>query len=305
MPRPAPDGRTLKSLRELQRLAGGAIMRPLSPADTMQETWIDGRPMEEVTTEFIKPNDRLTSFERIEIYNKQYWFRLLDILWDDYPGLRAVMGDQKFYQMTREYLERYPSRSFTLRNLGGRIEQFLRERPGLIAPRHELALDMARFEWAQVVAFDGPEKPVVGVDDLLGKDPAEVRLALQPYMSVMELAYPLDEFLISVKKGSSAMRSEASNAMEEGRKSRRTRKIPLPRRKKIHLVVHRYRLSLYYKRIDHAAYAALTALRDGESLADACERAIEVETKASVDWGVRLKGWFEIWTRLGWFCKWK
>ncbi len=220
MPRPAPDGKTLKSLRELQRLAGGAIMRPLTPDDTMQGVWTDGRPMADVTAEFIKPNDRLTSFERIEIYNKQYWFRLIDCLWDDYPGLRAVVGDERFNQICREYLDRYPSRSFTLRNLGGRIEQFLRERPDLTAPRPDLAIDMARFEWAQVVAFDGPAKPVVGVDDLLGKNPADVHLGLQPYMSVLELGYPLDEFLISVKRGSAALRSEASNAMEESRKTK-------------------------------------------------------------------------------------
>ncbi len=27
--------------------------------------------------DFIKPNDRLTSFERLEIYNRHYWFRVL------------------------------------------------------------------------------------------------------------------------------------------------------------------------------------------------------------------------------------
>ena len=59
----------------------------------MQKRWIDGRPMEEAAADFIKPNDRLSSFERLEIYNRQYWFRVLDCLWDDYPGLRAVLGN--------------------------------------------------------------------------------------------------------------------------------------------------------------------------------------------------------------------
>ena len=54
------------------------------------------------------------------------------------------------------YLARYPSNSYTLRDLGNRLERFLREEPQWAAPREELAIDMARFEWAQVVAFDGP-----------------------------------------------------------------------------------------------------------------------------------------------------
>ena len=46
--------------------------------------------MAEVAAEFIKPNDRLTSFERLEIYNRMYWFRLIDCVRDDCPGLRAA-----------------------------------------------------------------------------------------------------------------------------------------------------------------------------------------------------------------------
>ncbi len=86
---PAPRRRqTLGELKELQRLTFSAISRQLGPSNSMQRTWTDGRPTANVIAEFIKPNDRLTSLERIELYNKQYWFRLLDCLYDDFPGLR-------------------------------------------------------------------------------------------------------------------------------------------------------------------------------------------------------------------------
>src|SRR6516162_2919647 len=86
---------TLAELRQLQRLAGAVIMRQLSPQWRMQRKWVDNRDMGQVAAEFIKPNDRLSSFERIEIYNKQYWFRLIDIFYDDFPGLRAILGRLK------------------------------------------------------------------------------------------------------------------------------------------------------------------------------------------------------------------
>src|SRR5437588_10077486 len=146
---PRPRSQTVRELREMQRLACAAIVRPLGPGNRMQRRWTDGRPMRDVVCEFIKPNDRLTSLERLEIYNRQYWFRVLDCLYDDYPGLRAILGERKFMKLATAYLARYPSDSYTLRDLGNRLEQFLQEEPQWSAPRQELARDMARFEWAQ------------------------------------------------------------------------------------------------------------------------------------------------------------
>ena len=67
-----------------------------------------------VADAFIKPNDRLTSFERLEIYNRQYWFRIIDCFYDDYPGLRAVLGERKFSQLCRAYLAKYHKNEATI-----------------------------------------------------------------------------------------------------------------------------------------------------------------------------------------------
>ena len=81
-----------------------AIMRPLNDEDRMHPRWTDGRATSDVASSFIKPNDRLTSLERLEIYNRQYWFRLLDCLFEDYPGLRYVLGDERFQKLAVAYL---------------------------------------------------------------------------------------------------------------------------------------------------------------------------------------------------------
>src|SRR5579863_4994425 len=213
----AKRGQTIEELRELQRVTFGLIRRPLGPGRRITGKWADGRTVRDVAAQFIKPNDRLTSIERVEIYSKSYWFRVLDCLYDDFPGLRAILGERKFERLRIAYLDRYPSRSFTLRNLGSRLVEFLNEQPHWAAPRQRMALDMARFEWAQVVAFDGLSRPALAPDDLLGRDPSTLRLGLQPYLTLLELAYPLDEFVSAVKKRDGALRSEASNAIEEQR----------------------------------------------------------------------------------------
>ena len=271
----------------------------------MQKRWTDGSRMEELAAGFIKPNDRLSSFERLEIYNRQYWFRVLDCLWDDYPGLRAIVEERKFMKLITAYLARYPSDSYTLRDLGNRLERFLQEEPHWSTPREELALDMVRFEWAQVVAFDGPSKPPITPDDILDTSPGKLRLGLQPYVSLLDLNYAVDDFLIAVKKRESdVLRGEASNAVQSAPKAAKRRKrIHWPKREKVYLAVHRHDNMLYYKRLDPEAFAILTALGRGVTVEDASAEAVTASDRANTDWAAQIKGWFDNWSGLGWFCR--
>jgi hypothetical protein len=283
----------------------GALFRPLTPEWRMQERWTDGSRMDKFAAAFIKPNDRLSSFERLEIYNRQYWFRVLDCLWDDFPGLRAVVGKRKFTKLTTRYLARYQSTSYTLRDLGNRLEQFLREEPHWAAPREDLALDMVRFEWAQIVAFDGPSKPAISPDEILDTPAAQLRLGLQPYLSLLELNYAVDDFLIAVKKQESdVLRGEASNAVGSAPRATRLRKrIHLPKREKIYLAVHRHDNMLYYKRLPPEAFVILTALCRGVTVEDACAKALTASNRTNIDWAAQIKEWFDDWSALGWFCR--
>ena len=302
---PRLEVRSRGELKALQDLMATAVFRPLTEHDRMQPRWIDGRKTRDLASSFIKPNDRLTSFDRLEIYNRVYWFRVLDCLYDDYPGLRAVLGERKFMKLITAYLAKYPSASFTLRNLGSRLEKFLREEPRWIAPRAELALDMVRFEWAQVVAFDDEAKPPITPDDILDARPEKLRLGLQPYLSLLELNYEVDEFLLAVRKSESAvLRSEASNTFEAmPHSSHRGKRIRLPKRKRIHLAVHRHNNELYYKRLDPEGFVILEALRAGASVEQACLRGLASTKRTRVDWSEEIKGYFNNWASLGWFCR--
>ena len=124
--------------------------------------------MRRYAARYIEPNDRLSSFERLEIYNRQYWFRVLGSLAEDFPRLRAISGERRFEDMSRAYLMECPSRSFTLRNLGARLETWLRRNPRWIRGKTRLALDMVRLEWADIEAFDGAAEPVLKAEELAG-----------------------------------------------------------------------------------------------------------------------------------------
>src|SRR5271169_1781093 len=140
---------------------------------------------------------------------------------------------------------------------------------------------MARFEWAQVVAFDGPSKPPLAPDDILDTPPSKLKLGLQPYLSLLELDFAVDDFLIAVKKrDSDVLRGEASNAKDAAPKARgRRKRVRYPNREKVYLAVHRHDNVLYYKRLEEAEHAILKSLDRGVTVEDACVEAVTASTK--------------------------
>jgi len=283
-------------LRALQRLMLQTLVQPLTADDELAPRGRNGRAMADVAAEFIKPNDRLTSFERLQIYARCYWFRLIDSVYEDSPGLLALLGDGRFNALVRAYLAKYPSRSFTLRDLCARLPQFIREHPAWTAPDTALAHAVARFEWAQTVAFDGEARPGVTVDDIAAAPPARLRLALQPYITLLTAEWPIDDYVLAVKRRN-ALRGEASNAVDRARVRIGSRRVPRPRRGRIHVVVHRYREQLYYKRVDRAHFRILEALAAGRPLAQAIGAG-----GRSVRPG-EVREWFATGVELGWFCR--
>ena len=280
-----------------------ALFRPLAAGDRMQTRWVDGRPMRKVAAEWIKPNDRLTSFERLQIYNRCYWFRVLDCLYDDFPGLRAILGYRKFQRLSTAYLTRHPSTSFTLRDLGNRLESFIREEPKWVEPHLALACDMVQFEWAQVVAFDGPALPPIPIDTLLESQAGTLQLGIQPYVTFLEMHYPVDRFALAVKaRDSDALTDQASNTVNEAPAPRRRRSVRLPVLEDVHLAVHRCDNMLYFKRLERAEFTLLRALRNGMTLEEACGAALDESSAPPEDFAGKVRVWCETAASLGWFC---
>jgi hypothetical protein len=294
--------KSTRDLADLQRSVWRLVSQPLTSGLRMRPRTADGRATCGAVGKIIKPNDRLTSFERLEIYNRMYWFRVLDSLYEDCPGLRAVLGDKKFLRLAEAYLIKYPSRSFTLRNLPDRLAQFIREEPRWTRPHTALCADLARFEWAQIEVYDGAARPLFTTDDLLDANPAKLRLALQPYLQLLEVGYPVDDYLIAIKKREALLRSDASNAPTGVRTGRQSR-VAKPKPVRCYVAVHRIDGKIYFKRLEPAAGKILLAIRAGRPLAAALAAGLPRTKNAQAEWAGQVQGWFQNWMQLGWFCR--
>ncbi len=297
---------TVAELAGLQRAMWRVISRPLTGGSRMQPRWIDGRPTGEVAAQIAKPNDRLTAFERLEIYNRMYWFRVLDSLYDDCPGLRAVLGDRRFIALAEAYLVKHPSTSYTLRDLPRRLAGFIRRHPEYTRPHTALCHDLACFEWARVEVFDTAARPVFTAADLRAVLPARqgrLRLALQPYLQLLALRYPVDDFILTVKWREAELRRGEASYAPSARRDLQSRRAALPGPARTHVAIHRLDGRIYFKRLDPAAYRILVALRAGKTLGQALATGIPRTGPAQSGWAGRVQAWFTNWMELRWLCR--
>jgi hypothetical protein len=294
-------------LLDLQRRMASAVMQPITNSDRMARRDPQGRSNAKEAKEFIKPNSRLTSFERLEIYNRQYWFRILDSFAEDFPGLRAVVGRKHFDQIARGYLTEHPSTSFTLRNLGSRLPQWLSDHREFAGDRYALAADMLKLEWAHIEAFDAADLTPLSPEALaiLGEDP---QLALQPHVSVLEVQYPVDDLLLAVREHDREEEESGGNRAYPIRhwvKPSRSaaKKISQAAQETIYIAVHRADYSVCYKRLEREAYLLLAALKERKPLSEALEIAFESSSLTPEEQAARIQEWFAHWMALGWFVE--
>jgi hypothetical protein len=290
----------MMDLDQIQRGMFDAVRQPLTASENMRQHTRDGRSLRRIAEDIIKPNDRLTSFERLEIYNRQYWFRVLAALAEDFQGLRLIIGERAFEKLSIAYLQDCPSQSFTLRNLGSRLEQWLGSHRQFVAGAEDIALDMVRLEWAEIEAFDEASQPTLSEGDLhaLGPDP---QFALQPFIRLLDLRYPVDNMLLAIRN-SQHENDIVSNAVADRPQRRRIRRPAMPKPERVYLAVHRADNSVYFKRLDAEAFAILVALREGKRLSEAVEYA-DWSGRSSEEAAASVQAWFALWSSLGWFCK--
>jgi hypothetical protein len=276
----------MTALLEFQRTLARAVMQPLTARDNMRRGNGDGIAL-------VKPNSRLTAFERLEIYNRSYWSRVLDAFSEDFPGVRTLVGTRAFDRLRRAYLAECPSESFTMRDLGRHLVQWIEKHPAYAGPFAAAVLDMAKLEWAEIESFDAAEHERLTPEDIAALDPC-ASLQLQPHIHLLEVNYSVDSLIFEIRE---AARRQGGSARALART--RVERTAAP----IYLAIHRHELVVHYKRLDEEEFRLLRAIGEGASIEDAVARAYAESSLTPEACAQHIQSCFVLFSALGWFSK--
>ncbi len=236
----------------------------------------------------IARSSQQTSVERLEIYCGAYYARLLECLRAEYPIMAQAMGAELFDEFAVEYLQSYPSRSYTLSDLGGNFARFLAETRPASADEDNSWLDflaeLAKLEWCFAEVFDGPgaeDRQLLGQDQLQGLDAdswADARLVPVPCLRILRLDFPVQVYYRAIRD-----RAEA---------------VP-PDRESTWLAVSRRNFVVRHRTLAPIEADILGAILAGATVGEAIARS-----QSSVDFEAFAKDlqcWFHDWTAEGYF----
>jgi hypothetical protein len=235
----------------------------------------------------VEPSRKESSIQRLAIYAEAYHTRLIECLQAEFPVFRQTVGDDIFVEFAVTYLQRHPSRSYTLGQLGVKFYQFLNEtrpqdEPGELLSEWPLFLiDLARLERTISEVFDGPGvegKPPILLDDLLAIDARrwpEAKLVTAPCLRLLSLQFPVNDYYTAVKShGETAIPARGDSWLAITRRD---------------YVVRRYELN-------GPQFRLLEALQNGQTIGEAIAAAADAHDGDIEQLAGELREWFRIWT---------
>src|SRR5205085_93540 len=83
-----------------------------------------------------------------------------EALASDYHGLKHFLGEDRFFDLVREYVQEHPSRYYSLNRLGDHLPAFIAGGGGKLRSRG-FCSDLARLELALTEVFDSAEAPAL------------------------------------------------------------------------------------------------------------------------------------------------
>ncbi len=228
-------------------------------------------------------NDRVTPEEQIEIYREQFWLRHTSSLLEDFPGLSGILGQTDWERLVESYLKAHVPQSYTLRDLGDALPEFVEHATWL--PHHRLCADMAQLEWAYIEAFDAPEVTPLTAEKIASiPDEAweTAQMVLDPSLHFLEQTYPVADLRRALRRAEDSGDS-----------------VPIPEPAPVCLVVYRHEHRLWDKAIGRTSFRLLRALAGGLPLVEACTLVVQEDPRAESVIGEHLGSWFLHWGKAG------
>lgn len=270
-------------LDRVQRWMQAVVVHPGSDAEAVASAAAAGEIPAERVGDVILPSRTLLPLERLGVYHGMYLLRMHDALASDYPALKHFLGDRAFLGMVSDYVQAYPSRSYSLNRLGDHLPEFLASLAAL--KRRDFCVELARLEHAIALAFDAPETPALSeaaIEAVAPETWERARLVPVAALHLLAFRYPVNAYLQSV-------RDEAHSAH------------PKAKLKSEWVAVYRRAFAVYRLDLTREAHDLLRDLAAGTRLGDAIAAALKRGGKRAPT-PEALFRWFREWVSGGVFA---
>jgi hypothetical protein len=254
-------------LREVQRLLWRAVSWPTGVADFLAQADAATRAQFE---EVFADTPHFGRVARVDVYAQSYYWRLEDVLREQFRVTAWLAGDVAFHDLCTDFVLAHPSSGADVRRWATGFCDFVADH---VLSQSIVGLpDVARIEWAAVLAIDAPDTRVCTEADLAAigvpQWPAMVLRAAE-HVALCPTRLPY---------------ARLWNAREAGEPSPVSP--PAPLKSPRHVLVWRQGLEVFHRTVAEDEVPAVRALASGVSFEALV--ALAGEPPAAVAW---LRRW--------------
>jgi len=91
----------------------------------MDHNWQKQFVLKTIDSKLIKGARSLSSEEALLVYYQDYQARMLEALGKNYEATWVMLGDEEFFQLANDFIEKFPSKHFSLNQFGENFPEFL------------------------------------------------------------------------------------------------------------------------------------------------------------------------------------
>lgn len=285
-----PSVKIPPDLKSIQEWFAGIIIRPLVEKDHINPIAPNGVVISKDAAKYIAPSPTLRPHQRIEIYNQQYWWRLLDVLQTNFPLVLRLFGYHGFNEsIAIPYLTKYPPDHWSLSSFGASLPTWVHE--DYAASDKLLVYRAAKLDWYFTSSFLSAQNPALDFDTLSKKDPEALLTTpfkFQPHIYLVDYEYDLPAFRDEMIK-------EKAEHWEEH---------PFPdlaKEKHYYFLLFRnHKNNIAWKEIEEDEYLLMQQFAKGSSIQGACDWIEGLEESKQEVIATNLQKWLQDWTRFGW-----
>jgi hypothetical protein len=232
----------------------------------------------------------LSGLERLEVYNRQYWFRLITIMQEEYPCTLHVMGLDAFNLWVIRYLDTHPPASPYLADMDADFPAFLRRRfrdvsrEGKSVALRDKVLEAVAYDKALSRAFDAPGS--LESMPVLTAPSASTRWVRAAHVTPLWMMWDFAAYRALCREDEAL-----------------TGRFPLKRKGRggHGVCLHRHDNTIYEKPVTRAEFLLLDALGNPRTLNQLFRAATKASTARERKVMERDVGtWFKEWVELGW-----